>query len=67
LTAAEAGAIARDSGAELLVLTHLWPTADHDRMLTEAGDVFGGETVLAEELLTIDMTPPTGDREKADR
>jgi ribonuclease BN (tRNA processing enzyme) len=67
LTAAEAGAIARDSGAELLVLTHLWPTADHDLMLVEAGDAFGGETVLAEELLTIDMTPPGGDRERADR
>jgi ribonuclease BN (tRNA processing enzyme) len=49
------------------VLTHLWPTADHDAMLKEAGDAFGGETVLAEELLTIDMTPPSGDREKAER
>jgi ribonuclease BN (tRNA processing enzyme) len=60
MTAAEAGALAKDSGAELLVLTHLWPSADHDKMLREAGDVFGGEVVLAEELLTIDMTLPGG-------
>ncbi len=67
MTAAEVGALAKGSGAELLVLTHLWPTADHDRMLREAGNVFGGETVLAEELLTIDMTLPGGANERADR
>jgi ribonuclease BN (tRNA processing enzyme) len=67
MTAAEAGALAKGSGAELLVLTHLWPTADHDRMLREAGDAFGGETVLAEELLTIDMSLPGGAKERQDR
>jgi ribonuclease BN (tRNA processing enzyme) len=65
LTAAEAGRLAKGSGAELLVLTHLWPTADHDRMLREAEAAFGGTTVLAEELLTIDMTPEEG-RKKAE-
>lgn len=58
LTATEAGHLAKVAGAELLVLTHLWPTADHERMLREAKAAFGGNTVLAEELLTIDMTPP---------
>jgi len=67
MTATEAGALAKGSGAELLVLTHLWPTADHDRMLREAGDAFGGETVLAEELLTIDMSLPGGANERSDR
>jgi ribonuclease BN (tRNA processing enzyme) len=60
MTAAEAGRLAKDAGAELLVLTHLWPTADHERMLREARAVFGDNAVLAEELLTIDMTPPGG-------
>jgi len=67
LTAGEAGALAKASGAELLVLTHLWPSADHDAMLREAGDAFGGECVLAEELLTIDMTPESGSGKKGDR
>jgi ribonuclease BN (tRNA processing enzyme) len=67
MTAAEAGALAKGSGAELLVLTHLWPTADHERMLREAKAAFGGNTVLAEELLTIDMALPGGSGEKADR
>lgn len=57
MTPEEAGRLAKDAGAELLVLTHLWPNTDHDRMLREAGEAFGGDTVLAEELLTIDMTP----------
>ncbi len=67
MTPAEAGALAKSSGAELLVLSHLWPTADHDRLLREAGEAFGGETVLAEELLTIDMTPPSGAKGKGGR
>jgi ribonuclease BN (tRNA processing enzyme) len=66
MTASEAGLLAKGSGAELLVLTHLWPTADHDRMLREARAVFGGEVVLAEELLTIDMTPPGGTKGRAE-
>jgi ribonuclease BN (tRNA processing enzyme) len=66
MTASEAGRLAEGSGAELLVLTHLWPTADHDRMLREARAVFGGEVVLAEELLTIDMTPPGGTKGRAE-
>jgi ribonuclease BN (tRNA processing enzyme) len=65
MTAKEAGELAKGSGAELLVLTHLWPTADHDLMLREAGDAFGGETVLAEELLTIDMTLPGASSERS--
>jgi ribonuclease BN (tRNA processing enzyme) len=66
LTATEAGRLAKDAGAELLVLTHLWPSADHERMLREAETAFGGTTVLAEELLTIDMTPESGAGKRAD-
>jgi ribonuclease BN (tRNA processing enzyme) len=66
MTATEAGRLAKGSGAELLVLTHLWPTADHERMLREARAAFDGEVVLAEELLTIDMTPPGGSKGRAE-
>jgi ribonuclease BN (tRNA processing enzyme) len=66
MTAAEAGRLAKDAGAELLVLTHLWPSADHERMLREAKAAFGGNTVLAEELLTIDMTPASGSGKRAE-
>jgi len=60
LTPGEAGRIAKEAGVELLVLTHLWPTADHDRLLREAEAAFGGETVLADELMTIELGPASG-------
>jgi len=60
LTPGEAGRIAKDAGVELLVLTHLWPTADHERLLREAKAAFGGETVLADELMTIELGPARG-------
>lgn len=67
LTPSQAGRLAKGCGAELLVLTHLWPTSDRDRMLAEAEAAFGGNTVIAEELLTIDMTPESAAGKKADR
>jgi ribonuclease BN (tRNA processing enzyme) len=67
MTPTQAGRLAKDCGAELLVLTHLWPTADRDRMAAEAEKAFGGNTVLAEELLTIDMTPESAAGKKGDR
>ena len=60
LTGAEAGRLAKDSGAGLLVLTHLWPTADHERMRLDACAEFGGEVVLASELMTIEIDPAAG-------
>jgi ribonuclease BN (tRNA processing enzyme) len=57
LTADEAGRLAQGSGAGMLVLTHLWPTADHARMLRTASSVFSGEAFLAEELMTIEIAP----------
>jgi ribonuclease BN (tRNA processing enzyme) len=57
LTPSEAGRLAKDSGAGLLVLTHLWPSADHERMRKEAAAVFGGDVVLASELMTIEIEP----------
>lgn len=65
LTATEAGRLAQEAGAGLLVLTHLWPTADHERMLLEASEAFDGRAVLATEGLKIDLEPaqPAGEGE----
>lgn len=57
LTAGEAAAIAEGSGAGMLILTHLWPSADHARMLRKASAEFAGEVHLAEELMTVEIAP----------
>jgi ribonuclease BN (tRNA processing enzyme) len=57
LTAGEAGRLALDSAAGMLILTHLWPSTDHARMLRTAAAAFGGEVHLAEELMTIEIAP----------
>jgi len=56
LTAAQAGELARGSGARKLVLTHVWPTNDRRVMAQEAGAVFGGPVIVATELDTFDIT-----------
>ena len=60
LTGTEAGRLAKDAGAGLLVLTHLWPTADHERMRREACAEFDGEVALATELMTLEIEPAPG-------
>jgi ribonuclease Z len=53
LTAGEAGRIAAESGARLLVLTHFsqrYAADDGQRLAGEAAAVFGGEVVLARDL-----------------
>lgn len=47
LTPAEAGRLARDAGAQLLLLTHLWAENDLFRAVQEAEAAFGGPVVLA--------------------
>ena len=47
LTAAEAGAIARDGGVGMLILTHLPPSLDVERSRAEAAKAFGGEVAVA--------------------
>jgi ribonuclease BN (tRNA processing enzyme) len=56
LTAAEAGAAARASGVQQLVLTHLWPTNDRSEALTEASEAFGAPVLLANEFDTFDVS-----------
>ncbi len=56
LTAGQAGRIAAQAGARLLVLTHFsqrYDPADGQRLAGEAASVFGGEVVLARDLARI--------------
>jgi ribonuclease Z len=58
LTAAQAAAVARESGVRTLVLTHFsqrYP--DASRFLDEARPEFDGEIVLAEDLMRIPVPP----------
>ncbi len=55
MTAEEAGELATRSGARTLILTHLWPTADREELLAGARRSFGGEVMLAEEMLTVEV------------
>jgi len=56
LTAGQAGRIAAESGARLLVLTHFsqrYDAEDGERLAADAASVFGGEVVMARDLARI--------------
>ena len=60
LTAGQAGRIAAQSGARLLVLTHFsqrYESGDDKRLAGEAASAFGGEVVLARDLDRIAVPP----------
>ena len=60
LTASQAGRIAAEAGARLLVLTHFsqrYDPADRQRLAGEAASTFGGEIVLARDLARIPVPP----------
>jgi ribonuclease BN (tRNA processing enzyme) len=48
MSARQAGLSARASGVRRLLLTHLWPTLDHDVSRREGSDAFGAPVELAE-------------------
>jgi ribonuclease BN (tRNA processing enzyme) len=50
LTARQAGEIASQVGASMLVITHVWPTNDRDATLAEAQGAFGGRVAVAREM-----------------
>jgi ribonuclease BN (tRNA processing enzyme) len=47
LTAAEAGALAHATGAETLVLSHIWEELGFERLRTDAASAFAGQIVVA--------------------
>jgi ribonuclease Z len=60
LTASQAGLVAAQAGARLLVLTHFSQRYDHadgQRLAGEAASVFGGEVVLARDLARVPVPP----------
>jgi ribonuclease Z len=60
LTAGQAGRIAAEAGARLLVLTHFsqrYHDDDIERLAAQAREVFGGEVVAARDLATIAVPP----------
>jgi ribonuclease Z len=60
LTAGQAGRIAAESGARLLVLTHFsqrYESGDDERLAGEAASAFGGKVVLARDLDRIAVPP----------
>jgi ribonuclease Z len=60
LTAGQAGRIAAEAGARLLVLTHFsqrYDAEDGTRLAADAASAFGGEVVLARDLARIPVPP----------
>ncbi|MRS13097.1 MAG: MBL fold metallo-hydrolase [Actinobacteria bacterium] len=55
MTAAEAGALAREAGVHTLALTHLWPGVDRTAAAEEAREAFGGRVIVADEMATFDI------------
>jgi ribonuclease BN (tRNA processing enzyme) len=55
LTAGEAGQIAREAGAEVLMLTHIWPVIDPERSVQEAELTFGKPVRLAVPGMVVDV------------
>ncbi|MCU1463583.1 MAG: metal-dependent hydrolase, beta-lactamase superfamily [Acidimicrobiales bacterium] len=49
LSARQAGAMARAAGVGRLVLTHLWPDADRERIRSEGADAYGDTVDVAEQ------------------
>jgi len=53
LTPSLAGRIAQEAGCRRLVLTHLYPPCDQADIVQDCKNVFGGEVILAEDMMTI--------------
>jgi len=53
LTPSLAGRIAQEAGCQRLCLTHLYPPCDHADIAKDCQNVFGGEVLLAEDMMSI--------------
>lgn len=49
MTGAEAGRLASEASVARLLLTHIWPSIDHEIARAEAAKHFSGEVILAED------------------
>jgi ribonuclease BN (tRNA processing enzyme) len=47
LSARQAGEVARDAGARRLLITHMWPTVDPEKMRIDASTAYGAPAELA--------------------
>ena len=54
-SAAEAGEVAAQAGVENLVLIHYPPDADLEALAAEAGETFGGDILVAEDLMALEI------------
>lgn len=55
MTPTECARVARDAGAQTLVLSHLYPEAENSDIKHVASSVFNGEIVVAEDLMTLSL------------
>lgn len=62
LTAAQAAEIARRTGAQQLVLAHVWPTNNREQMVREAAEVYPGAINVATEFDSYEIPPRNGAR-----
>jgi ribonuclease BN (tRNA processing enzyme) len=56
MCAGEAGILAKDAGAAMLLATHLPHFGDHAELLRQASKAFGGRTMLASTYLSFEMS-----------
>ncbi|HWH32550.1 MAG TPA: MBL fold metallo-hydrolase [Egibacteraceae bacterium] len=55
MTAREAGELAQRAGAARLVVTHVYPANDLAEAAAEAAEAYGGEILIARDLLELDL------------
>ncbi|MGV4980997.1 MBL fold metallo-hydrolase [Streptomyces sp. NRAIS4] len=55
LSAAQAGRLAAEAGAERLLLTHFWPGTERLRSVAEAGAAYDGEILAAREAMVLTL------------
>jgi ribonuclease BN (tRNA processing enzyme) len=55
MSAGEAGNLAKEANAGMLVVTHLPHYGEHERLKDQALSAFGGQTLLARRMLTLEL------------
>jgi len=55
MNAEECGRLAERAGVDTLVLSHLYPQTEGHDLKSQAGEFFGGEVVVAEDLMVLEV------------